>query len=460
MKANNKLEYGYIYLIKIDNTNHYKIGKTKSFIKRFSNYKNIIPTVILQILVKDYHLVGKKILEQFKNKFKNIKERGNGYFSGDELELRNIILKYVLNSSSSQFTILKDSIELEKVYDGEYIEDKKITTWEEYKSTSRIKDIIITNKKTLTGFIKYEDRYHRNIHEECDKRLTNNFENLKSWINSNTSFYPEEIDYNKLIQDISNKCYTNIKPYKLKYNETVITKRCEKYIDKILNFETFIEKDILSIPPLKMIIFPPFSMVSFNNNNVSFANGLLESYIINKNILHDYKEIFKSVFLKKNNKSIIIYDTNYTNSVYKLMCILERCIYTFLGEGLRQLTKKFKSYKVYYEHYNERLFIIYEKPDITMLIKKEEIELKKIIEYLEMKKPCNIIIPNSSNNFYDSKSLTKYFYQNKESYKEYYETELSKKILSSKMPILDYNSITDIFERGCLTYEILYIMLN
>jgi hypothetical protein len=469
----NKLEYGYIYLIKIDNTDHYKIGKTKDFNKRFSNYKNLIPTVILQIYIQDYHLAEKKLIEQFKNKFKNIKERGTEYFSGNELELRNVILNYVLNSDKEKIeTTLEFTSQLvisDDESENDEEEEKIITTWAEYKTTTKIKDIFITNKKTLSGFIRYEGNCHRLIEED---ETISNFENLKQWLENNTW---SEVDYDKLIKDISNKCYTNIKPYKLKYNETIIRKYSRS--NKILNFETFVEKDILSLPPIKRIIFSSSVINNFNILNVPFAEGLLESYIIDKNLLSEYKKMFKSIFIKQNDKPIIIYDTSYNvRKDYNLHTILKYYIYRFVGSSLYNIDKKFKSYCVS-ECYDKRLFIICRNETKCIsptcrwkysytLIKENELELKKIIEYLEKKKPCcNIIILNSRNNFYDPKSLTEHFHKNKEQYKNSLEDDRRKDLVDSRLfnstsDVLEYLDIEDIFDYKCFRYETLYVMLN
>lgn len=100
---------GYIYLIQIDNTNHYKLGKTKNFDKRITNYKNLIPTVILQVYTDNHDKDEKELLKIFNQNFENVKERGKEYYKGDCEVMKNLIHNY-FNKTKTSITPLNTTV--------------------------------------------------------------------------------------------------------------------------------------------------------------------------------------------------------------------------------------------------------------------------------------------------------------------------------------------------------------
>jgi len=106
------------------NEHIYKIGKTKQKnLKRIQNYPNGT-CLLFQIICKNCDLLERKIIDNFKKKYKLRKDVGNEYFEGNYIEMINDIYNIVFNNNSSNIEINENNKSNKK---DEFITKAKMT---------------------------------------------------------------------------------------------------------------------------------------------------------------------------------------------------------------------------------------------------------------------------------------------------------------------------------------------
>ncbi len=78
--------------------NVYKLGQTENFNRRFAQYKNHKPYVILQYKCSDYITHEVNLLKLFNDNFNKLKDRGSEYFNGNVDKMKYTIIEYFKNN--------------------------------------------------------------------------------------------------------------------------------------------------------------------------------------------------------------------------------------------------------------------------------------------------------------------------------------------------------------------------
>jgi hypothetical protein len=224
------MQPNYIYLIYErefinSNKNIYKIGKTKQLnSKRFNQYpKGSI--LLFQLICQDCDKMENILVDIFKNKYKQRKDIGTEYFEGDGNDMINTIYLNILNDNkficlnmqmidiincndkgdnvienktnisddelkSQGNVITENKTNFSDVEEDLYIEMVEINTYEEYMDLSKIYKIIITNKKTHEGYLKYKNSVWVKLHNKKLSIEIDDVEGLEGYINNeNNSSY-------------------------------------------------------------------------------------------------------------------------------------------------------------------------------------------------------------------------------------------------------------------------------
>jgi hypothetical protein len=215
----------------------FKVGKTKQEnLKRFMNYPNG-SKLLFQMICKNCDTLERDIINEFKNLFEHKKDIGNEYFEGNYNHMISIVYKKIIkqqknyNSDSDSWT--------NDEFDSDFEEEleQTIDNYDDLIKNSRLNKIIITNKKTMEGFIKFDTSCWYIIAPNTDTRY--DAETLKGWIEHNTH---SRINYEKLSIDICKNIYNKTcEPYQLKYYEFFVNinskDRCAILNTKIVNLQ-------------------------------------------------------------------------------------------------------------------------------------------------------------------------------------------------------------------------------
>jgi hypothetical protein len=367
------METQYIYLlqerefIKTKET-IYKIGKTKQNNNdRLKQYPKG-STLLLQIVCCNCDNSEKNLIKIFKNKYKHCKQIGNEYFDGDSDDMIKTICNNIINDINvklqstvndiSSFNVETNNIEInnsdidendESDEDDDEDENVEITTYDELKKIIDIDKIIITNKNTLEGYIKFPGYLYRKLHNKYSPNfIKEEMEDLGGYINNfkeknycgykyddkiiNQKIYEQNLlnpnfrgninyinlIYNeeKLIKDIIHKCYVKTPIYyKLKYHEYIVHCNGSYKGCKIFDSDKKTLNDTENYSELGIIEPKYSSVLHINNENISdigisIVEKILNRLIIDTPKINQYKNLCYSVLVKPTNLPIVFYDNH------------------------------------------------------------------------------------------------------------------------------------------------------
>lgn len=259
----------YIYLIQTrefikTNEPVYKIGKTtQDGMNRIKQYPKG-SRIILFMKCNNCHTLERVIKEKFIKKYKVRRDIGSEYFEGDEKNMYCRIIGLLLKdmrqdkeeddsdesneeesdeeksdeesdeeASESDFSSEdKESNEYKIEEQEEHEEEIIVSSYEDYMKYSKIKEIIITSKKTHEGYLRFENQLWRYLHN-IKHSERNGQETLDGFIKNNNSeslLYRDTVTkkigtiadmkdsrnlrlvninyrYDSIIKDIVEKCY-------------------------------------------------------------------------------------------------------------------------------------------------------------------------------------------------------------------------------------------------------------
>lgn len=395
------------------------------------------------------------------------------------LELNNLMCfdflynKYLqkLDKYNNLKNIMKDGINNNKGIDDGLLEELEteiyssiiISNYKDFLKFSKIKNIIITDYDKLNPYIStyYIDHDIRFIDNICIKgyiRCTVNgsykeicplTQQLYGWLNKNYNHfiyihkvtrdivdeyesiedtYGEyncitlELDYQKIIEDILDKCYNpNVKIDKLEYNE-YITNYCNEnsnisYQNKIFNASLYTLYDLSSN---KIILYQQYCSIKFKiieEADMPFFNELMDIFI-NKNIQQKIKKIFKHIFIEEHDEINIFYDYYEDSFSYRIKYIISETAFALTGNtDFCHYCHycNFDTYKNDIIHSNTRCIIINNGNG------NGNGNYENIIDYYSKKGIKNIIISIKSiaNNYYNNTQLLIYIKNNYHVIKKY-----------------------------------------
>lgn len=218
----------YIYLLQerefiTTNQNVYKLGKTKQDnLQRFKQYPKG-SKLLLQHICNNCDMLEKKLISDFKNKYKHRKDLGNEYFEGDYNDMINDIHNKITNHNENTDEMDKPEIEIEiddvKILFPNYCDD------ESFGGTKQLIKIYIEVDKI---FIKYIDCEINNWNDTPihNYMVTEDVIEIDEWDNNCEYFDMKYKDnyYNKIIK---HKAIENNKTYDL--NDVRFIRRLDKY---------------------------------------------------------------------------------------------------------------------------------------------------------------------------------------------------------------------------------------
>jgi len=216
----------YIYLLQerefiITNQNVYKLGKTRQDnLQRFKQYPKG-SKLLLQHICNNCDMLEKKLISDFKNKYKHRKDLGNEYFEGDYNDMINDIHNKITNHNENTDEMDKPEIEIDddvKILFPNYCDD------ESFGGTKQLIKIYIVGKI----FIKYIDCEINNwndtpIHNYMVKEEVIE---IDEWDN-NCEYFDMKYKDNYYNNIIKHKVIENNKTYDL--NDVRFIKRLNKY---------------------------------------------------------------------------------------------------------------------------------------------------------------------------------------------------------------------------------------
>lgn len=104
---NKNIEYGFIYLLQINNTKIFKIGISKNVFKRFNCFRDIKDIkIICSVMIKDYKMHEKILHEHFKDKQMDFNIKFDGY--SEFFNLNQSDLEYFKNYVNNCITLSID----------------------------------------------------------------------------------------------------------------------------------------------------------------------------------------------------------------------------------------------------------------------------------------------------------------------------------------------------------------
>lgn len=330
----------YIYLIQErefikTNENIYKIGKTKQLNNcRIRQYpKDSI--LLFQMICNNCNEIENKLIKMFKIKYAHCKNIGNEYFNGDKYKMIDDIYQLIKTNENT---------------DDEQINDEiyNIETLNDYLkfSNSDINKIIITNKKTNEGYIKFTETLWINLYDikldsehlldflkrfntyACIKinTLPIKYCNIKEKYNNlSCELIKLNYNYDKIINDIIKNCYIKDPSiYNFSYCEHILNPNNKLNLTDpntyyIYNAKT---KQITNINDIDKIIdeknyfcqYSIGSIIDINNINTNIVNIILNKIIKKKYYkkILEYKKICYNVFVNQSTDITIFYDNNNT----------------------------------------------------------------------------------------------------------------------------------------------------
>lgn len=425
----------YIYIISTvqgATTHRYKVGKhTGKQSKLISRYKTpLINPIIYMFLPCEQ---ADNVENEIKNKLKSnrVLDDNNRLSEWVDLplcELINIIIE-ITNKYSNDAIMIKheyndDLIEtiLDNFNDDSDNSSKKytqITNADEFMKLTDIKHIIITNKKTLEGYLKFENTIWREL-SSVTERDDPDKDDLIGFLQSNNADTSMGVivkyQWKLIIKDMANKFYTKSpKFYKFKYYEYVISKDnhidgSSKAIDLLLNMKEYSFTPIPSdsiICRCNLIGIPGFKPIYIEKKiNTDIIDELLNIYVKNKELLSNFKKLCQNIFISQGESVIYEESQHYYGLAswlpdFMLSITNEDNLYAYAQDMMK------KDYKL-------------EKIPRCVVVRElewgdEKYPYTKTVKWLQQNGVKNIIIykPNTAN-WYDDIGTTKYINDNYE----------------------------------------------
>lgn len=360
------METQYIYLLQErefikTNENIFKIGKTKQNNNdRLKQYPKG-SVLLFQIICSDCDNIERSLIKIFKEKYKQCKQIGNEYFDGDKKDM----IKTIYDNITNEIVTVNDTDHCEEVEDNdentectvdnddEYkIEQYEITCYEDLKKFTGVYKIIITNKDTKEGYLKFPEQPYRKLYNKYSPDfIEDEMEDLIGYINNFKAKYDSARKYNneiigendfmeifkkynddenfnykfidliyneeKLIKDIIEKCYVK-KPhyYEFKYNEYLvycsgnydgnhIFNSDKMTFDKLDNYNEF---GIIDESCKNSCSIININQRELQQINISIVEKILNRLITEKSKINEYKKFCYSVFVEPTEKPIVFYD--------------------------------------------------------------------------------------------------------------------------------------------------------
>jgi len=421
---------GIIYLIQpveLVGTNRYKIGCSNTPDLKRCNYGYKKGSRYICIMECNNPLeLEKKIKDEFNKLFKLI--GGREYFEGDETIMKQTFLKiikkydYILDSSEN--IIFNNSSDESESSNSDNELLYEITTYEDFLLTSDIEKIIIINRKLKYGYLKFNNPcsrwYEINEHEDllgwivdhndkytlCIDKKTNTlcrFDKSKPEKNiTNRHKIIEYInyDFNKICDDICAKCYNkDIILDELNYYEYFVGRQDGSYciLDakklKIINHDD----KIITNENIGGILY----FNNFENINIDIVDAILNSLIIDSNILTEYKKLCYNIIVEQK-QEIIFYDD---------------ITYPLLSNWLENLLNTISPKSIYnYDIDKDNIKLIKNNPKVIFIDMNSgilDIEIKRIINKVRKLGIKNIVVKNKTKTIYDYKSYIDFINYNK-----------------------------------------------
>lgn len=313
---------GIIYLVQpteLIGTQRYKMGCSENTeldrVKK--GYKKGTRYILIMECYNPF-VLEKQIKKIFNDKFKLV--AGYEYFEGDETKMK----KYFLNTVKKFEEIKEKTIGVEEennnddeINDDEINDDEIneyiITTYEEWIKYNKINKIIITNKTTQEGYIRFNNQFwmilEPNSLFECIEK------NSEHHYFKNIGYI--DYDTKKIMNDILNKChfpkYAKSNVDNLKYHEYTIVCKEGDYLFNSLNFTFTSAKDINDLLNNKILLFNPCPTTFYykKNINVDIVNDILNT-LVEAQIINSYKKLVFNVLVEQTEEKIIFHDYNYS----------------------------------------------------------------------------------------------------------------------------------------------------
>ena len=191
----------------------------------------------------------------FKEKYKQCKQIGNEYFDGDKQDM----IKTIYDNITNKLVTINDTDECDEVEDndentectvdnddenedyGNKIEQYEINCYEDLKKVTGVYKIIITNKDTKEGYLKFPEQPYRKLYNKYSPDfIEDGMEDLNGYINNFKEKYDSARKYNNEI--IGKDDFMEI--YKKYKDDENFNYDDYKFIDLIYNEEKLI-KDII-----------------------------------------------------------------------------------------------------------------------------------------------------------------------------------------------------------------------
>jgi hypothetical protein len=190
-------------------------------------------------------------------------------------------------------------------------EPQKVTTAEEWMENAGVANIMITNKKTGEGYLRFQNTYCRKLYDENKSDFDpSNMECLRYFIMHNEPTRGNKVnDVESIWQDIVKKCYIKkLEFYDLKWNEYLMPiisgSRNTKYA--ILNAATFTFTPANDLLQNKILL-------STENNRLIYAkpdcdirvvDGILSALVPDKATRANYRQFLHSLIVESSEEQI------------------------------------------------------------------------------------------------------------------------------------------------------------
>jgi hypothetical protein len=436
----------------------YKVGRTeKQNLERFNQYPKG-SNLLFHMICNDNKNIEKQVISLFKKKFELRKDIGNEYFEGEYKNMIDIIYSTI---NEEKDIVKKDNVKYDNdKYSEEFFEELyklpiyEITTYDEWiKYNPEISKVIIINKRTKEGFLKFKKQLWRKLYNNNNLEFEDNeyllgfiyyYQNALLYKNkitgefiihddylkldnieqSNYNTDCDEIKYNekKILEDVIKKCYVKEYDfYNLDYGEYVLN-ISPSYSDIIYNsknitftsVDEFINNKILTKKESGehgSCCSTSIYLKNRTNINIDIVDNILNS-LISPEFKLEYKNLVYNLLVKQEEKEIIFYD-------YGEWCLLT----TWIKELLDKISaNKFYIVSCYYywnkKHYN-KLFKT-KKPRCVFISNHKDIRcsIETQINHFRKIGIKNIIVPQASrwnaNEMYDIINFRKYLKDNKD----------------------------------------------
>lgn len=265
---------GYIYLLQerefiTPNQNVYKMGKTKQEnLQRFKQYPKG-SKLLLQHICNDCDMLEKKLISDFKNKYKHRKDLGNEYFEGNYndmiKDIHNKITNYVIHNANTD-EMDKPEIEIDddvKILFPNYCDD------ESFGGTKLLIKIYIEVDKII---IKYIDCDINNLNDTpIHNYMVTEEEVYRDGWDNNCKFFDMKYKDNYYNNIIKNKVIENNKTYDL--NDVRFIRRLDKYKHSIkLNYS---DKLAYITDKYRLHFKKKFNLIEFYIQNNAILNDVI-----------------------------------------------------------------------------------------------------------------------------------------------------------------------------------------